>query len=682
MSSRLLRGDDLELSRERRRDFDPVAEGDRHRLAAHVSRAIWERVCREVVDAGERDEQQLRLRFHQVAARVAARGGRLQRDPGRETRVENESVDADPGGDVFAMPVPGKATQVTVEVRRGEREGDDTESPTDDDTSGLVEGGPHDDGGVGHAVNATDPGARDRDGLADRFADAGSTRDLRGIWGELGILHTAQGPTAVQRAVEALAPDPRIRLGALLGVDLSFVRFERGTAADQFLDEIDADGAAVGATVYLRTGLGAQRTWELEAHELTHVAQTGGGASELWDEVSVAPPDSAVEQEAETVGQQLAAFQPLARPLEQSAPAGTVLRGKGKIVGWLVKVGERKLIKTTAIYSEKELVKLLGKGFNVLVRDGRQVAKRIAKKVWGDKILHHTGHIIKKTGKLGRSHFQPLRHGVGRAGEKGWHIFYSALPILFFSEEADAMVIYEDKYPGKSVANYLTITQYAGKDSWLSHLDWINPLELIAIGGDIGRDWDRERTKEMKALLFTREGPNGTIQTYELDPEGQLIKVYVQGHGGEKKEFTAQEYYELLGNAVEGTAVENEPPLADGTTDPNYAGTFDAEYRIYHSKQGWNWVRKTLSFFLPADAAAKLTRVGSFYVNYNAKIDYLYVLVHPSMRSVLHQPGFQIPPDLITSYAVAPNKEQFLQDMLTSAVTSEIMKNFDPTMAK
>jgi hypothetical protein len=387
----------------------------------------------------------------------------------------------------------------------------------------------------------------EREADADRFANAGLALSPHDLWSELGILHTTRGTAAVQAAVQALGPDPRIRFGALLGVDLSFVRFERGAAADQLLDEIDADGAAIGATVYLRASLGAERAWELEAHELTHVAQTGGGTSELGNDLEVAPPESAVEQEAEAVGQQLAAFQPLARPLAQSAPAGTVLRGKGKIIGWLVKVGERKLVKTVAIYSEKELAKLLGKGFNVLVRDGRQVAKRIAKKVWGDETLHHTGHIIRKTGKLGLSHFQPLRHGVGRAGEKGWHIFYSALPILFFSEDVDAMVIYEDKYPGKSVANYLTVTQYAGKDSWLSYLDWVNPLELIAIGGDLGRDWDRERTKELKALIFTRQGPNGTIQTYELDPEGQLVKVYVQGPSGVKKEFTAQEYHELLG---------------------------------------------------------------------------------------------------------------------------------------
>lgn len=54
-------------------DFDPVSEGTRYRLAAAISLAVWDGVCRESThDDGQRDEQQARLRFHQVAARIAA----------------------------------------------------------------------------------------------------------------------------------------------------------------------------------------------------------------------------------------------------------------------------------------------------------------------------------------------------------------------------------------------------------------------------------------------------------------------------------------------------------------------------------------------------------------------------------------------------------------------------------
>jgi hypothetical protein len=42
----------------------------------------------------------------------------------------------------------------------------------------------------------------------------------------------------------------------------------------------------------------------------------------------------------------------------------------------------------------------------------------------------------------------------------------------------------------------------------------------------------------------------------------------------------------------------------------------------------------------------------------------------------------KIPEDLIPSYFEAPDKEQFLQNMLTSAATAQMMKNFDPTSAK
>jgi hypothetical protein len=54
-------------------DFDPVSEGTRYRLVPAISLAVWDGVCREsTLDDGQRDEQQARLRFHEVAARIAA----------------------------------------------------------------------------------------------------------------------------------------------------------------------------------------------------------------------------------------------------------------------------------------------------------------------------------------------------------------------------------------------------------------------------------------------------------------------------------------------------------------------------------------------------------------------------------------------------------------------------------
>jgi hypothetical protein len=54
-------------------EFDPVSEGTRYRLVAAISLAVWDGVCQEsTLDDGQCDEEQARLRFHEVAARIAA----------------------------------------------------------------------------------------------------------------------------------------------------------------------------------------------------------------------------------------------------------------------------------------------------------------------------------------------------------------------------------------------------------------------------------------------------------------------------------------------------------------------------------------------------------------------------------------------------------------------------------
>lgn len=323
-----------------------------------------------------------------------------------------------------------------------------------------------------------------------------------------------------------------------------------------------------------------------------------------------------------------------------------------------MKVGERTLIKKAAIYTEKEMAVLLGKGYNVLVKRGNSVAKRIAKKVWGSDVIHHTGHLIRKTGKLGRPHFQPRRNLIGLPAERGWHIFYGVAPVLFLADDVEAMAIYEDKYPGPSVAHNLTIRKHVAKDSWLRHLDWVNPGELIALGGDLGRMLDRERSKELKALVFTRKAPDGTTQTYELDPEGQLLRVIVVGPDGSRMDFDADAYFTMIADAVDS---ESHVPVADGTSSEHFASEFDAEYRIYHSKQGWAVDRTTLSFFLPSEEAGKLRRVGRFYVMVSPDIDYVYALVHPRDRVVLREPGFKLPEEAVADYLKSDDKPAVLE---------------------
>ena len=219
------------------------------------------------------------------------------------------------------------------------------------------------------------------------------------------------------------------------------------------------------------------------------------------------------------------------------------------------------------------------------------------------------------------------------------------------------MAIYEDKYPGPTAARYLTVTHYVGEDSWLSYLDWINPGELVAIGGDLGRDWDRERTKELKALVFNRQLADGSRQSYEVRPEGTLVRVIAVSSTGVRKEMTADEFYEFL---AEHAAPNYEAPIEDGTKDANYESTFDAEFRIYNAKQGWQYESKTAAFYLPAEDAQKLVRVGDFWVMVNERIDYVYAYAHPRFRPSLRQPGFQIPKDMVEDYLDAPDKAAFL----------------------
>src|SRR5882672_9556609 len=89
--SRWLRGPELERTRERDA-FDPVVEGARHHLTRELALAIWERVCADATDRNGRcDLARAKRAFRELAARIAARGGRLGPEVGRSTQVETSS---------------------------------------------------------------------------------------------------------------------------------------------------------------------------------------------------------------------------------------------------------------------------------------------------------------------------------------------------------------------------------------------------------------------------------------------------------------------------------------------------------------------------------------------------------------------------------------------------------------
>jgi hypothetical protein len=78
-----------ELARTKERDhFDPVIAGSRYGLSRELSLATWERVSADATDsAGRLDAEEAQRRFHDIAARIQANGGRLRPDVGRSTRV-------------------------------------------------------------------------------------------------------------------------------------------------------------------------------------------------------------------------------------------------------------------------------------------------------------------------------------------------------------------------------------------------------------------------------------------------------------------------------------------------------------------------------------------------------------------------------------------------------------------
>jgi hypothetical protein len=112
---------ELERSRERDR-FDPIRERERYGLSRELSLAIWKRVSEDATDTfGRRNEEQARERFHKLAARIAARGGRLRLTPGRLTRVGVE-MSGEPmdtwAADQLMPRVPGRQTLAAVEAQR------------------------------------------------------------------------------------------------------------------------------------------------------------------------------------------------------------------------------------------------------------------------------------------------------------------------------------------------------------------------------------------------------------------------------------------------------------------------------------------------------------------------------------------------------------------------------------
>ncbi|MFH8658970.1 eCIS core domain-containing protein [Streptomyces afghaniensis] len=157
-----------------------------------------------------------------------------------------------------------------------------------------------------------------------------------------------------EKAAKARSPEPknivsgagqpldagvRRDLEEQLGHDLSRVRLHTGPEAGQLTELLGADAVAVGQDVFFREGAyrpGTTDGQRLLAHELLHTVQNphGLGALRAGRELgAVSLPQQAIEQEAESVAQDLA--RPEAAGNGRSAPGAPELEAGHATPGWL-----------------------------------------------------------------------------------------------------------------------------------------------------------------------------------------------------------------------------------------------------------------------------------------------------------------------------------------------------------
>jgi len=274
-----------ELGRDRERaECEPVIEGRRHGLSREVALALWERACTDATDrAGVRDEAQARRQFHELAARVVARGGRLGPDVGRTTRVGVEHDGEIPvvsGLDEGSPRAPGRETLVAAEARRwAPRGGGSATVP----------------GGAG-SVPPRAPSGRHQ-GPAAFPAPVMRSAERTGIDPDAADL--------VARALRGGVPLDEVlrsKLEAALGVGLDGVRVHTGADADAAARALGARAFALGNDVVFRDGAyDPQRRdgQRLIAHEVAHTVQARGAAAPTGGATAVSQPCDAPEREAD-----------------------------------------------------------------------------------------------------------------------------------------------------------------------------------------------------------------------------------------------------------------------------------------------------------------------------------------------------------------------------------------------
>jgi hypothetical protein len=348
-----------ELERSRQRDrFDPIREGERYGLSRDQSLAIFERVSKGATDSlGRSNEEQAWERFRELAAHIAARGERLQPDPGRLTRVGEW-----PGAwaaDELVPRAPGKQTLVATETGRWVNEEmaivDDAstrklpaEQVVTPSTPGLQEPGwKAPSPGLGayrmsalkEVIERIGPNHRLRHELIT--ATANPVRSIAGtaLWGgplpgvsmtnghALWQVAERHATTLYRRAVNGGAADQhdpavesalqqrgagqplpaelRREMERELGVSLAGVRVHTDAVAARAARALSAEAFAIGEDIFFAEGMFVPDTRsgkKLLVHELTHVAQAlRGDTRPTGDGLRLSQPGEPLEREADDV---------------------------------------------------------------------------------------------------------------------------------------------------------------------------------------------------------------------------------------------------------------------------------------------------------------------------------------------------------------------------------------------
>jgi len=108
--------------------------------------------------------------------------------------------------------------------------------------------------------------------------------------------------------------------------------------------------------------------------------------------------------------------------------------------------------------------------------------------------------------------------------------------------------VYEQYTDPKSGLHALTVTHWVGEDSWFKCLDFINPMEVAALGAD-GLRWATNEvmsTEVGTSISVLKDGEPHV--TFHLDTEGNLISLSPWSDGAPGELIDGEQFLQSLDN--------------------------------------------------------------------------------------------------------------------------------------